>query len=215
MYLTLYISPPSHSSHSLLFHQDHFTYKTAFSQFKSLNSIPLAFFITHPRSRLNPTASFFISLLILLSGDIHYNTGPVSPNPSLNMCTLNIRSLTNRLHYTALADLADTHNIHVFALTETWLNPNNTSSEIFDAIPHGFTFISNSRPVPSSCTSKLLFHLHRPLLMNFSSRVTLIFMLMILLIRKLHNSCLFLIMPILLSMSHFLLIVSLIFLILS
>jgi len=72
------------------------------------------------------------------------------------MCTLNIRSLTNTLHYTALADLAESRNIHVFALTETWLTPNSTSAEIFDAIPPGFTFLSTARPVPDTCTSSVI-----------------------------------------------------------
>ena len=72
------------------------------------------------------------------------------------MCTLNIRSLTNSLHYTALADLAESHNIHVFALTETWLTPNSTSAEIFDAIPHGFIFLITPRPVSDTCTSSVV-----------------------------------------------------------
>jgi hypothetical protein len=52
--------------------------------------------------------------------------------------------------------LAESHNIHIFPLTETWLHPNSTSAEIFDAIPHGFTFISNPRPVPPTCTSSVV-----------------------------------------------------------
>jgi exonuclease III len=72
------------------------------------------------------------------------------------MCTLNIRSFTNPLHYTAIADLADTHNIHVFALTETWISHNTTSAQLFDAIPHGFTFISTPRPILDSNTSSIV-----------------------------------------------------------
>lgn len=72
------------------------------------------------------------------------------------MCTQNIKSLTNPLHYTALADLAESNNIHIFALTETWINPNTTSAQLFDSIPHGFTLISNPRPVSSSCTSSVV-----------------------------------------------------------
>jgi len=63
-------------------------------------------------------------------------------------------SLNNALHYTAIADLADTQNIDdVFALTETWISPNTTSAQLFDAIPHGFTFISTPRLVSDSYTS--------------------------------------------------------------
>jgi len=86
-------------------------------------------------------------LLILLSGDIQPNPGPVSRVSSLNMCTLNIRSFTNHLHYTAIADLAVTHNIDVFALTETLISPNTISAQLFDAIPRRITFINTSHPV--------------------------------------------------------------------
>jgi len=60
---------------------------------------------------------FTTALLILFSGDIQSNPGPVSRVSSVNMCTLNIRSFTNPLHYTAIAGLDDTHNIDEFALT--------------------------------------------------------------------------------------------------
>ena len=95
-------------------------------------------------------------ILSLLSEDIQSNPGPVSNVSFLNLCTLNIRYFTHPLHYTAIADLADTHNIHVFALTETWISSNTTSTQLFDAIPHGFTFISTPRLVPDSCTSSVV-----------------------------------------------------------
>jgi hypothetical protein len=58
------------------------------------------------------------------------NSGPASAK--FSMCTINIRSLTNAIHYTALSDLADTYNINHFALTETWISPHTTSAELFD-----------------------------------------------------------------------------------
>jgi len=72
-------------------------------------------------------SNIFISLLILVSGDIQSNPGPVS---RFNMCTFNIRSFINPRQYTAIADLADTHKINVFALTETWISPNTTSAQL-------------------------------------------------------------------------------------
>jgi len=36
------------------------------------------------------------------------------------------------------------------------LKPNTTSAELFDAITHGFTFISTMRLVPDSCTSSII-----------------------------------------------------------
>jgi len=100
--------------------------------------------------------NFLVSILILLSGDIQSNPGPTFDVSSLNLCILNIRSFTNPLHYTAIHDLAQTHNIHVFPLTETWISPNTTSAQLFDAIPHGFSFISTPRPVSASCSSSIV-----------------------------------------------------------
>jgi len=70
--------------------------------------------------------------------------------------------------FTIPADLAVTHNIDVFALTETWISPNTTSAQLFDAIPRGFTFINTPRSVPNSCTSSIVanFSPHLPLLLN-------------------------------------------------
>jgi exonuclease III len=119
-------------------------------------TIPISFILSSPRIRFCHTGNIFLSILILLSGDIQSNPGPISSHSRLNMCTLNIRSLTNPLHYTALADLAESNNIDIFALTETWINPNTTSAQLFDSIPHGFTLISNPRPVSSSCTSSVV-----------------------------------------------------------
>jgi len=74
--------------------------------------------------------------------------GPVSP--TFNVCTLNIRSLLNPLKYTAISDLAQTRNIDVFALTETWITPSATSAELRNATPPGFFLISNPRTAPTT-----------------------------------------------------------------
>jgi hypothetical protein len=50
----------------------------------------------------------------------------------------------------------NTLNIHVFALTETWLTPISISAEIFYAILHRFTFLSTPRPVSDTCTSSVV-----------------------------------------------------------
>ena len=100
---------------------------------------------SHQKSCCLYPKSYFL-FLILLSGDIHLNPGPTS---QFNICTLNIRSLTNQLHYTALADLAHTHNINLFALSETWVTPSTTFSEHSEATPPEFSLIST----PSPCFS--------------------------------------------------------------
>jgi len=42
---------------------------------------------------------------------------------------------SNPIHYTTIADFAETHCIDVFTHTETWISPNATSAQLFDAIP--------------------------------------------------------------------------------
>ena len=120
-------------------------YTTATRQYGHLQIIPLSFFLisSHQKSRCLYPKSYFL-FLILLSGDIHLNPGPTS---QFNICTLNICSLTNQLHYTALADLAHTHNINLFALSETWVTPSTTISELSEATPPEFSLISTPRPV--------------------------------------------------------------------
>jgi exonuclease III len=159
LYLTFHIIPTSSSlvvQHYSINASCYDHHLTASVEFSSFNTIPLSFFLSSQRTRMSHTGNIVISLLILLSGDVQSNPGPVSRLSSLNMCTLNIRSFTNPLHYTAIADLVDTYNIDVFALTETWISPNTTSAQLFDAIPHGFTFISTPRLVPDSCTSSIV-----------------------------------------------------------
>jgi len=146
-------SIPSSSFGALHYHDNascYDLYLNASSEYSSFNNIPLSFFLTSQRTRMSHTCSSFISLLILLSGDIQSNPGPVSHVSSLNMCTLYIRAFTYTLHYTAIAGFAYTYNIDVFALTETWIAPYTISAQLFDAIPCGFTFINTPRPVPDS-----------------------------------------------------------------
>ena len=118
IYLVSHIYP---SSSILTLHHDclnlSVTNQTATTQFKSLNTIPLSFILSSSRAHFRHTSNNLLSILILLSGDIQSNPGPISTHSRLNMCTLNIRSLTNPLNYTALADLTESNNIHVFALT--------------------------------------------------------------------------------------------------
>jgi len=63
---------------------------------------------------------------------------------------LNIRSLLNPLKYTAIADLAESYQVALFALTETWITSSSTSSELFNATPPGFTLMSCPRSTPAT-----------------------------------------------------------------
>ena len=122
---------------------------TATSEFAHLNSIPLSFFFTPSRSRFIWPNRTLLSLLILLCGDVEPNPGPTSG--TFNVCTLNIMSLTNITHYTALSSIAEAHHIDLFALTETWITPSTTSAELLESKPTGFSLLSFPRPV-SPCT---------------------------------------------------------------
>jgi len=124
---------------------------TATTQFGLLNVVPLSFFITASKSsilRHIQSSSFVILLGLLFSGDIQLNPGPTSS--TFNICTPNIRSLLNPLKYTAISDLADTRNIDVFALTETWITPSATPSELLYATRSGFFLVSHPRIAPAN-----------------------------------------------------------------
>jgi len=57
---------------------------------------------------------------------------------------------SNPLKYTVISDLADTRNINVFALTETWITSSATPSELRNATPSGFFLISHPRIAPAN-----------------------------------------------------------------
>ena len=120
---------------------------TATSEFAHLNTIPLSSFVSS-RLRTNYSNYTFFPLLLILCGDIELNPGPTSS--TFNVCTLNILSLTNRVHYTALSCLAEDHHVDLFALTETWITPSTTSAELFDSAPPGFSLLSSPRPLSST-----------------------------------------------------------------
>ena len=75
---------------------------------------------------------------------------------NFNVCTPNILSLTNRVHYTALSSIAENHHIHLFALTETWITPFTTSAELLDSVPTGFSLLSFPRPACPNNKNKII-----------------------------------------------------------
>ena len=122
----------------------------ATAQFGSFNVIPISFVFTSSKLHIRHahSSSLVILLSLLLSGDIQLNPGPATN--TFKVCTLNIRSLLNPLKYTAISDIAETHHIDLFALTETWITSSATSAELLNATPPGFTLISCPRPAPST-----------------------------------------------------------------
>jgi len=112
------------------------------------HSIPLAFVLSQPHTRyLRTRSNLFLTLLILLSGDIELNPGP------FNICTYNIRSLTNPSHYTSLSSLALDYSISLFCLSETWISPWTTNFELKSSIPDNFSLYSFPRPASSNTKS--------------------------------------------------------------
>ena len=128
---------------------------TASIQFSFLNVIPVSFIFSN-RNKIRKIKSFYLPLLIiLLSGDIHLNPGPSTH--TLTLCTLNIRSLLNPSKFTAILDLAESKHVDIFALSETWITPAATTSELISATPPGFTLISYPRSASSKKTkSKII-----------------------------------------------------------
>ena len=56
------------------------------------------------------------------------STATIATTNCITVCTLNIHSLLNSMHYTAIAELAVDNNLDIIALTETWLKPTSTPS---------------------------------------------------------------------------------------
>ena len=142
-YLVKSLSPPINSTSSL----NSSFYPTATREHGNLNTIPLPFFLLSPHKNSLSSKPCTLLFLILLAGDIHLNPRPSTP---FTICTLNIRSLLNPIHYTAIHEIALNQGIHLFALTETWISPSSTFAQLSDATPPGYTLISTPRPTPPS-----------------------------------------------------------------
>ena len=69
----------------------------------------------------------FCTLIIYLSSDVHINPGPVSPL-NLSLANLNVRSLLTQGKFDQISALLDAYTFDVFALSETWLNANESDA---------------------------------------------------------------------------------------
>ena len=77
-----------------------------------------------------------LSLLLLLAGDVSLNPDPVAPN--LRLGTVNARSIEDKVP--ALSDLVASKGIYLLGITETWLTIRETSSDLAEMTPNGFSF---------------------------------------------------------------------------
>jgi len=80
-------------------------------------------------------------IILLLSGDIHPNPGP----SDFTLYALNIRSLLNPIHLSALHEIITDNKPDAIALTETWVKPSTTPAELKDANFPGYTLLSLPR----------------------------------------------------------------------
>ena len=173
--LTQHVSFPKHRfNHTLdlVISQTDFTLRPVVSQcpISPSDHFPNLFSLNISRPPSSPISEHLLRAIPFIkverfTGDIissrlitHPPSNPSDLIDSYNstLTNLNVRSSTNPLQYTALADFAESNNIYIFALPETWTYPNTTSAQLFDSIPHGFTSTSNPRPVSSSCTSSVV-----------------------------------------------------------
>ena len=102
----------------------------------SLSCLNLCFnrkLLSIPRS----TPTFKLALILLLSGDLSLNPGPVVRH-NVRLATTNIRSIREKT--ASLTDLIISKTIDILAVTETWLRPHDTASCIADISPPGYVF---------------------------------------------------------------------------
>lgn len=123
----------------------YFIILTASSQYAHLYTAPASYFILTLLCRPpRKPCSLLSALLLLLSGYIQLNPGPV--NGHVKACSLNIRSLFHENRSSFIHDFTLTHNIDVFAFTETWHNLQTTTpSQLDEAIPQGSQLFSVPR----------------------------------------------------------------------
>ena len=113
-----------------------------------------------------PKRRFFLSLLLLLSGDINPNPGPskckkpsvapdpfsfaalftpISTSPSLTLACQNARSVRNKIPL--VSELISSNRLDILCLTETWLNTDiSTPSLLSSLTPPNFNLLHCDRP---------------------------------------------------------------------
>ena len=110
--------------------------------------------VTHSYKHVSP----WVSLLLILSGDVSINPGP---NTSLTGSLINIRSIRNKS--VALADFINSHKSDIIAVTETWLQPDDTDSFKASVTPPGYKCTHVSRPEGRGGGQDIVFHtVYRP-----------------------------------------------------
>ena len=86
---------------------------------------------------LSPSRHF---ILLLLAGDINPNPGPPK---SLNIKYANIRSINNK--YPAITKFISHNDTDLFAMSETWIRPDTTSTNLSEITPPGYSLYQQPR----------------------------------------------------------------------
>ena len=90
-----------------------------------------------PRVQLD----FDFSLLLLLPGDASLN--PAQDVRGLRLGTVNSGSMQDKV--SALSELVASKSIDLLGITETWLTTKETSADLADMTPEGFSFSHKPR----------------------------------------------------------------------
>src|SRR5260221_2779942 len=107
-----------------------------------LDSIHISFLLRRNCSISSPPpASFALSLILILAGDIQLNPGPAP----LEFAHLNVRSLSSITPILdkpfLLADFISDFSIELLAISETWLSPVLTHLLLIFQVSHQMVFI--------------------------------------------------------------------------
>jgi len=140
----LLISLSRHARHS-----DPSLYHTACPEHPCLTCTPSPFFLLFTRLHTLHCRSPFLLAFLLLADNMELNLGPTN----FTVCTLNIRSVLHPLHSAAISDFIDSHNPDIFCLTETWIKPTTTFTELADCTPPNYTLFSFIRTSKSTSST--------------------------------------------------------------
>ena len=132
--LLLHLNSLQNATTTTPIHPSYYSQSSPNPHYCYLNPTPIGALLfqrrCHPPAR---TSHIFLSLL-LLSGDVHLNPGPLQPS-QFTLCTYNARSMLADTHILSIDDLAGQYHPNLFAITETHALTTTTPAEIIDATP--------------------------------------------------------------------------------
>ena len=128
---------------------------TASQEFTFLNRYPPLFLF----ATLYAPGVFFALILTALFSWLYFflvTLKFILAPSSFILCGLNIWSILHPLYSAALSDFTDSHHPDLWCLTETWIKPTTTVTELAHCTPHNYTFLSFPRMSPVTLPLTLL-----------------------------------------------------------